>query len=655
MRMKTKIIIAILLACLGTAMSAVAGEAKDSRLKKFEDDAYKLRSDLLHNHTYEIANIKKADSLYKKSVEMKSVMGQLYALQIRTYALAGNGRSKEFLKTVDEFIKLALDNECYDEYFDAASAKTQHLIGMHEYTKSLFEAKDMVAIAEKVHNLNGIYESNLLLGQIHKYRSSWLTADKHLRASLEAVNKMGSNDSIPRCLIYREMSECYSGANKHEKAIEYALLAKKWACYDIYRNFSEMTYLGVIYNSHDMAMFRKAYKHSPLNVSNIRELLPEEQATSILIMASVANGRYDEARRLLATVSSERDYGSILSSLHYVEGNYKQAYECLVRQQSVTDSIENILQQEELNEMEARLGTASLRLEADAAKLRERQILMASISIMLVFIICTMIYMLRRRRKQNLALSEINKAMEQKNAELTIAQKTTEDALVRAEKANAMRSHFIENMMHEIRTPLNAISGFMQVLANPDIPVEGEMAREMRDIIMANTDNLTTMLDQIIHLSSFDSGSEKVEKSETSLADIVRKATEQSNNIKDGVQLIIKTEDANVKTDRNLAAEALAVLIHNAGKFTSEGSITVEAYVDGQNACIAVTDTGIGIDEDKAEKVFERFYKVDEFVPGTGLGLSLCRAIVTTLGGTVVMDASHEAPGARFVIMLPRV
>lgn len=646
-------VLTMLLLCLSNVAAVAAKDHRDPKLKQFEDDAYKLRSDLLHNHTYDLANIKKADSLYKKSVEMKSIHGQLYALQIRTYAYAGNDKSKEFFKTVNEYIRMALDNELYDEYFDAASAKTQYLIGLEEYTKGLFEAKDMVATAEKVHNLNGIYESNLLLGQIHKYRSSWLTATHHLRKSLDAIKKTGANDSIPYCLIYREMSECYSGANNPEKALEYALLAKQWASYEVYRNFAEWTYLSAIYNSWDMQRFKKAYENSPLRSKKVQESLPEDMAVNLRIMVSVANGNYDEARRLHSTRYSKRENASTLSSIYYIEGNYKKAFECLVQHQTVTDSVENLLQQDELNEMEARLGTATLRIEAEEAKSHQRQILMASVTVLMVFIICTMIYLLRKRHRQNMALYQVNRAIEMKNNQLTAAQAETKAALVKAENANAMRSRFIENMMHEIRTPLNAISGFTQVLANPDIPVEGEMATEMRNIIMSNTESLATMLDQIIHLSAFDSGSETVTKAETTLSTIVADAVEQTSNTRDDIKLSVNAVEATIMTDGRFVAEALSVLIHNAFKYTSEGSITVEASVMDANAYFSVTDTGIGIEEDKAEKIFERFYKVDEFVPGTGLGLSLCRAIVTTLGGTVVMDTTHAAPGCRFIIILP--
>lgn len=652
--MHIKIIYAIILACI-CFETGYSKSKKEEELDKFEKAAWDLRTDLVHNHTYELANLKKADSLYKKSVEMNSTLGKLYALQIRTYALVGNNRKEEFLKTVNENIKLAIDTKHYDEYFDAASAKVQYLISQEDYTNSLFEAKDMVTIAEKANNLNGMYESNLLMGQIYKYRASWAIAEKHLYKSLNAIRKLGQNDSIPYCLIYRELADCYSGSRHHDKAIEYALKAKQWANYDIYKYFSDWTYLSTLYNAGKMELFKEVYSRTPLRQKNVQAQMPEDYNDGLQVMYYVANGQYEEAKRFQAKRNSDPTTAyDTYAMISYYSGDYKKAYEYLVKQQTVMDSVETCLQMDELSVMEARLGNATLRAETEAAQLKQRQTIAISIGALLLLIFSTMIYLLHRRKKHNKALSQINKEIEQKNTELTKAQATTKEALIKVEKANAMRKHFIENMMHEIRTPLHAISGFTQVLTDPDVNIDKDTASRIRDIIISNTEDLTTMLNQIIHISSIDSGTEKITTTETTLSDIVNSAIEQCKNINNGVELIVKADDAAIITDRRLVIEALSVLLLNAGKFTSEGSITVEAIIKDGNAIISVTDTGIGIDDEKAEKIFERFYKIDEFVPGMGLGLSLCRAIITTLGGTVALDTTYKEQGCCFVITLPK-
>lgn len=638
--------------------SAWADGKKTQEQIDFENKAYNIRTDLVHNHTYDKENIAIADTLYAESKRVKSEIGKLYALQIKYYALAGNNRAKDFEKTVNEFMDIALENKYYEEYFDAASAKTQFLMGQGEYTKCMFIAKEMLKTAEDVRNVNGVYESNMLLGQIYKFRGAWLIAENYFDKSLAAVAKMEDQDSIPYSLLYREISECNIGANNHSKAIEYAIKAKSWANFDIYRIYCEWTYLAALYNSGNLDYFRKEYAKSIIRKAEYSAMLTPEMLSQIEIMALVSQGNYVEAKKkTLELEGSNKKYG-LLTNIYYYEGNYKAAYEYLQKSISQSDSVEMALLQSELTEMDARLGNATLRYEAEEAKSHQRLILGVSAVVVFVFIITTLLINLNRRRRQNKKLQDAYLAIEHKNAQLLEANETTEKALEAAEQANAMRIRFIENMTHEIRTPLNAISGFTQVLTSADMNLQSEEAQEMRDIIMRNTNNLTQMLDNIIAISSYDTSTVDLKIKEVTVQSIIDKAiqdTPHSFSTKEVTFQVDKSEACNavISTDINLASKALSRLLTNAFKYTKQGSVTVSAEKVGNGASIIVTDTGIGVTDDKAEKIFERFYKVDEFVPGTGLGLSLCRAAVTTLGGTVKLDTNYKEGGCRFVITLP--
>lgn len=641
-----------------TVGSAWADGKKTQEQIDFENKAYNIRTDLVHNHTYDKENIAIADTLYAESKRVKSEIGKLYALQIKYYALAGNNRAKDFEKTVNEFMDIALENKYYEEYFDAASAKTQFLMGQGEYTKCMFIAKEMLKTAEDVRNVNGVYESNMLLGQIYKFRGAWLIAENYFDKSLAAVAKMEDQDSIPYSLLYREIAECNIGANNHSKAIEYAIKAKHWANFDIYRIYCEWTYLAALYNSGNLDYFRKEYAKSIIRKAEYSAMLTPEMLSQIEIMALVSEGKYAEAKKkTLELEGSNKKYG-LLTNIYYYEGNYKAAYEYLQKSISQSDSVEMALLQSELTEMDARLGNATLRYEAEEAKSHQRLILGVSAVVVFVFIITTLLINLNRRRKQNKKLQDAYLAIGHKNAQLLEANETTEKALEAAEQANAMRIRFIENMTHEIRTPLNAISGFTQVLTSADMNLQSEEAQEMRDIIMRNTNNLTQMLDNIIAISSYDTSTVDLKIKEVTVQSIIDKAiqdTPHSFSTKEVTFQVDKSEACNavISTDINLASKALSRLLTNAFKYTKQGSVTVSAEKVGNGASIIVTDTGVGVTDDKAEKIFERFYKVDEFVPGTGLGLSLCRAAVTTLGGTVKLDTDYKEGGCRFVITLP--
>lgn len=651
----TKIVLVALM--LLTAVGDVwAGNKKSKEQEDFENKAYSIRTDLVHNHTYDKKNIAIADSLYAQSVKMGSEIGKLYALQIKYYALAGNDMAKEFEKTVNEFMDIALENKYYEEYFDAASAKTQYLMGHGEYTKCMFMAKEMMKTAEEVKSVNGLYESNMLLGQIYKFRGAWLIAENYFDKSLAAVAKMDVQDSIPYSLLYRELSECNTGANNHSKAIEYALKAKNWANYDVYRIYCEWTYLAAIYNSGNLDYFRKEYARSIARKKEYSDMLAPEMIAQLDVMVLVSQGKYAEARKRTKELEGSNKKYDMLTYLYYYEGNYKSAFDNLKKSISQSDSVEMALLQSELTEMDARLGNATLRYEAEQAQSRQRLILAISAIVIFVFITTTLLINLNRRRKQNLKLQDAYQAIEHKNTQLLEANAATEKALVVAENANAMRIRFIENITHEIRTPLNAISGFTQVLTSTNIAPDSDEASEMRNIIVRNTNNLTQMLDNIIEISSLDSSTVDLHLAEVTVQDIIENALQHVHQTftKDAVALNVMPSDASnavLKTDLKLASKALSLLLINAFKFTNEGSITVTTEKTSDVLSIAVTDTGIGIDDDKAEKVFERFYKIDEFVPGAGLGLPLCRAIMTALGGKVCLDTTYEGAGCRFVLM----
>lgn len=235
--------------------------------------------------------------------------------------------------------------------------------------------------------------------------------------------------------------------------------------------------------------------------------------------------------------------------------------------------------------------------------------------------------------------------------------KAMEEALVkarnRAEESDRLKTAFIANMSHEIRTPLNAIVGFTSVL--PDIDNEEER-KSLLDLIHENTQKLLRIVDDVVNISKIESGQEQLVMTtfdlNTMLAEAMAVFAEKLNP---GVELNISfAQDAlSVTTDMIRLSTIAKHLISNAMKFTQQGSIIVgfDNPVDGR-VCIWVRDTGKGIAEENLERIFERFYKVDEFIPGAGLGLSICRVMASSLGGSVTVE-SKLGEGSIFRVDVP--
>ena len=235
--------------------------------------------------------------------------------------------------------------------------------------------------------------------------------------------------------------------------------------------------------------------------------------------------------------------------------------------------------------------------------------------------------------------------------------KAMEEALIqarnRAEESDRLKTAFIANISHEIRTPLNAIVGFTSVL--PDIEDASER-QSLLDLIHENTQKLLRIVDDVVNISKIESGKEELVMTAFDLNLMLDQYVQRyENDLNPEVEMTtcFPQESLFITTDYSRLEEIMKHLLSNATKFTAKGSIVVgyDKPLEG-HVTIWVRDTGKGIPEDKLEQVFERFFKVDEFIPGAGLGLSICRVMAFSLGGNVTVE-SKLGEGSTFKVEIP--
>lgn len=226
----------------------------------------------------------------------------------------------------------------------------------------------------------------------------------------------------------------------------------------------------------------------------------------------------------------------------------------------------------------------------------------------------------------------------------------------KAVQAIQRKNMFLSNMSHEVRTPLNAIVGFSAVLTDEDESFDDESRREFSEIIKVNSFQLLKLINDILDFSDFENDNITFnirthdavklcnEVVETVMAS--RKLEVEMRFDTDLSVLMLDTDDARLR-------QVLINLLVNAAKFTEQGSIVLELkMVDADTALFSVTDTGCGIPPEKQHLIFERFEKLNDFVQGSGLGLSICQLIVKYMNGKLWVDSGYTR-GARFCFTHP--
>lgn len=333
------------------------------------------------------------------------------------------------------------------------------------------------------------------------------------------------------------------------------------------------------------------------------------------------------------------------SDLYRRYGDYKNALYWLQKSDSIKEQLHSEEIRQSMNEIRTRFNMDKLTLEKLESDSNTKMTLLVGILVLSLCVIAWGIHqrlMVRRLKAVQHKLIKSNEEVKKQS--------------LRAEESEKMKTAFIDSMCHEIRTPLNAINGFTDLCFSEG--VDDSMRMEFQKEIQANTYRLTGLLDTMLELSKLVSSTETLPAEETDVYGICMQQMEvlRLRNTKVEVECIFEGTPCPCTFYSNASyfSKVISHLLDNAIKFTEKGKVVLSCKpnVEKRYMEISVTDTGIGISHDKQEWVFERFTKVDAFVPGTGLGLYLCRLIIKKLGGRISIDSTYKS-GCRIVIELP--
>lgn len=350
--------------------------------------------------------------------------------------------------------------------------------------------------------------------------------------------------------------------------------------------------------------------------------------------------QFDLTENIVLTLKDKID---CLDSLH----RYKDAYEAykeysVLLDSARTRSMENKVEDLEIKKHVDELVVEKKALEIDLQKSRSQLYLFLAL---LILSICFGIFIFFRLGK----IKSLYKELQESNRLVIIASE-------KAQESERMKNAFIKNMCHEVRTPLNAINGFAELITSDGISPEEK--KEFSKIIYTNCHNITSMMNDVLVIAQLDSSNEVLPLEPVHISLLCHHEMNKLKKLqqKPDIHYQVEGDKSNdlIYSDPNHFGIIISHLLNNANKFTNQGSITLSyrPEEEGRIMCICVTDTGCGIPADKSEWIFERFTKNDDFIPGSGLGLYLCRLITQRLNGFLKLDTCYTG-GARFILRLP--
>jgi signal transduction histidine kinase len=236
-----------------------------------------------------------------------------------------------------------------------------------------------------------------------------------------------------------------------------------------------------------------------------------------------------------------------------------------------------------------------------------------------------------------------------------------QEARREAETANRTKGDFLAVMSHELRTPLSAIIGYQELLADGITGPVTELQRHQLGRIKVSARHLLELIDEILTYSRAEAGKEEVQYEVTAVNTMVDDAASLIEPLaadKHVTLSVVRLDTPlDIRTDPRKVRQVLVNLLSNAVKFTdAEGAVSLRAHRDGDTLELTISDTGIGIEPDHLDRIFDPFWQVEQKATrragGTGLGLSVSRRLARLLGGDVLVT-SEPGKGSSFTVLLP--
>ena len=383
------------------------------------------------------------------------------------------------------------------------------------------------------------------------------------------------------------------------------------------------------YRKGDMERFLKGYKEYKEGEA---KGLTSVHGRELEVYYLVQQGKTNEAIQL-ANRELDADRYATMAEIYAKANRWKDAYDMLRKDIAETDSVNSIILSSSMQGIQDEVE----KYEKEREEAQRHVITLFIIASLLLMLVFALFYIVQVRRRH---MREMKKAYR------------------RALESDKLKTAFIQNVSHEVRTPLNVITGFAQVMANPENNLTQEERRSMADMMVHNTYRITNMINEVLMIAVHESATERrltAIHCNAFFSDIVANVhveMEKKKLLKLSYDSVLD-DGFTIQSEERLLKLILVQLLDNAVKNTSVGTITLKASATDTELILAVEDTGCGVPPHEEERIFERFVKLDQFKEGLGIGLTFSRTMAQRLGGDVRLDTTYQGPGARFVVTIP--
>lgn len=615
-----------------------------SDFKDVPEDVLEIYNEAAAN-PFDTSKRKFFEDIYKRGEEESNYQMKIIALHALSTIYYAEDEIEKMEKVTKEMEDLCIEHEMWTTYYAGIYMQCQLLCILNRNTEAQVTARRAVAYLDKTKDEKHHMYAYGALATVYKAKGNYSQAIVSNLKALKAIESDSKYD-IQRPGFWLQISEAYLQLQKVEEAEKYLakvdsfLVGKE----DIqYQTNALMMHLDISSELKDKERFSKAFSELK-TISNDFSVIMPDSKYGILAIEALFDNREEDAVRMANNIEDIQQRLGILDKIYAHFNDNKKAYDNMRALYELMMAKNDSSLTDDLASMDAEMNNAQLRANAEHAESRQRMIIGASIIFVLLIIIVLFIIEVYRHKAHLKKILKLNEQL-----------KEARDTAVHA---NEVKSVFIQNMTHEFHTPLNAIYGFASILKEDHKNLDEKSIIEMIDTICDSSMELNHLINNTITITRYDSQSHPEDVKEIDIEHVIESILKNNHIAPDSdVEVTYSNllpKDTRLVTSENAIFDIVQNLVSNAIKFTNKGKIDISIEQQATDIVLKVRDTGKGVPPEQAERIFERFVKLDEFAPGTGLGLSVSRMAAQTIGATLALNKEYTE-GSEFILTVPKI